>query len=543
MRRPRRNPALERHRQVARVDEQEDSDDRGALHERPAALGGRSNLPVVERVAHPARADFDERGQQEPERDHPEHGVAGRTSRERFGRVERPRHVTSGCEEDKRARARNQFELREQGFDNADARVAGRDGRQDGVRDKDYASGPHPGEHQMDRLYGGVDECHTLPPDAIPLKPGETGVGTLKARRALPGDMQPRDLSAHAEYRAGRGIEEVARELGRDPSEFVKLASNENPIGPSPAAVEAIKEVSEEVHHYPTAAHADLTEALAANWGVTPEQVWLSPGADGAFDYLSRAMLSPDERVLAPDPGFAYYAMSARYHHGEVNTYELEKREGFAQTAEGILDAYDGERIVFVTTPHNPTGSTCSLSDIEEIAARTDEETLVVVDEAYAEFAAGESAIGLVRERDDVAITRTFSKAYGLAGLRLGYAVVPDAWADAYARVSTPFAASEVACRAGLAALNDDEHVERTVELAEEGRKYIAEHADAPAFESQGNFVLLEVGDASRVSEEMKREGVIVRDCSSFGLPECIRITCGTEAETEKAVETLNEVL
>jgi len=355
--------------------------------------------------------------------------------------------------------------------------------------------------------------------------------------------MQPRDLSAHAEYRAGRGIEEVARELGRDPSEFVKLASNENPIGPSPAAVEAIKEVSEDVHHYPTAAHADLTEALSRKWEVTPEQVWLSPGADGAFDYLSRAMLSPDERVLAPDPGFAYYAMSARYHHGEVNTYELEKEEGFAQTAEGILDAYDGERIVFVTTPHNPTGSTCSVSDIEEIAARTDEETLVVVDEAYAEFAASESAIGLVRERDDVAITRTFSKAYGLAGLRLGYAVVPDAWADAYARVSTPFAASEVACRAGLAALDDDEHVERTVELAEEGRKYIAEHADGPAFESQGNFVLLEVGDASRVSEEMKREGVIVRDCSSFGLPECIRITCGTEAETEKAVETLNEVL
>ncbi len=355
--------------------------------------------------------------------------------------------------------------------------------------------------------------------------------------------MQPRDLSAHAEYRAGRGIEEVARELGRDPSEFVKLASNENPIGPSPAAAEAIKDVADEVHHYPTAAHADLTDELAATWEVTPEQVWLSPGADGAFDYLSRAMLSPDERVLAPDPGFAYYAMSARYHHGEVNTYALAKSEGFAQTADGIMDAYDGERIVFVTTPHNPTGSTCAPAEIEAVAERTAEDTLVVVDEAYAEFADGESAVGLVRERDDVAMTRTFSKAYGLAGVRLGYAVVPDAWADAYARVSTPFAASEVACRAGLAALGDNEHVARTVELAEYGREYIAAHADAPTFESEGNFVLVEVGDASRVAEAMKEAGVIVRDCSSFGLPECIRITCGTEAETEQAVETLNEVL
>jgi len=355
--------------------------------------------------------------------------------------------------------------------------------------------------------------------------------------------MKPRDLSAHAEYRAGRGIEEVARELGRDPSEFVKLASNENPLGPSPAAVEAIRDVAEEVHHYPTAAHADLTEALAEKWGVDDEQVWLSPGADGAFDYLSRAMLAPQDRILAPEPGFAYYAMSARYHHGGVETYTLRKSEAFAQSPEKVLDAYDGERIVFVTTPHNPTGSTCSLDGIERIAEETDEETLVVVDEAYAEFASTESAVALVRERDDVAVTRTFSKAYGLAGVRLGYAVVPEAWADAYARVSTPFAASEVACRAGLAALSEPGHVERTVELTRESRAYIAEHADARAFDSEGNFVLLDVGDATRVAEAMKQDGVIVRDCSSFGLPECIRITCGTAAETEQAVETLNEVL
>ena len=355
--------------------------------------------------------------------------------------------------------------------------------------------------------------------------------------------MQPRDLSSHVEYVAGRGIEEVARELGRDPDELVKLASNENAFGPSPAAVEAIREHAPNVHSYPKASHADLTERLAADWGVEPEQVWLATGGDGALDCLARAMLEPGDPVLAPTPGFAYYPMSARYHHGTVREYELSKEDGFAQTAETVLDAYDGERIVYLTSPHNPTGSVVSLDAVERIAAETDEETLVVVDEAYGEFADVDSAVDLVRRRDDVAVIRTFSKAYGLAGLRLGYAIAPAEWADAYAKVNTPFSASEIACRAGLAALDDDEHVEKTVETVEWAREYVAERADAPAFDSQGNFVLLEVGDAGAVAEALKQRGVIVRDCTSFGLDDCIRVTCGTKPETRRAVEAINEVL
>ena len=173
----------------------------------------------------------------------------------------------------------------------------------------------------------------------------------------------------------------------------------------------------------------------------------------------------------------------------------------------------------------------------------------MVVDEAYGEFAETPSAVRLVEGRDgwdareDIAVLRTFSKAYGLAGLRLGYAVVPESWADAYARVNTPFAASTVACRAGLAALEDREHVERTVESVMWAREYLDSELDARTHESSGNFVLAEVGDASRVAEAVQRRGVIVRDCTSFGLPECIRISCGTRTETERAVAVLNEVL
>ena len=355
--------------------------------------------------------------------------------------------------------------------------------------------------------------------------------------------MQPRDLSDHVEYTPGRGVEEVARDLGIDPTELVKLSSNENPYGASPAAVEAVHDAADDISVYPKAAHTDLTAALAAEWGVENEQIWVSPGADGAIDYLSRAMLDPDDEVLVPDPGFSYYGMSARYHQGETNSYPLSKADAFAMTAEGILQSYEGERLVYVTSPHNPTGATMAREEIEALLNGVDEETLVVLDEAYGEFTDEPSGVELLSEYDNLAVLRTFSKAYGLAGLRIGYAVVPQAWADAYGRVSTPFAASEVALRAAMAALDDDEHVEKSVEGAAWAREYISDELAAPTYPSEGNFVLCEVGDGEAVAEAAQREGVIVRDCGSFGLPSCIRISCGTESGTRRAVETLNDIL
>jgi histidinol-phosphate aminotransferase len=355
--------------------------------------------------------------------------------------------------------------------------------------------------------------------------------------------MQPRDLSDHVAYEAGRGIEEVARELGLDPDDLVKLSSNENAFGPAPKAIAAIEEYAPAVHSYPKSSAVDLRERLADRWEVDSSQVWLANGGDGALDYLARAMLRPGEAVLVPTPGFAYYPMSARYHHGTVREYPIRKADGFDQSAETVLQHYDGERIVYLTTPHNPTGSEISAAEIAAIADGTDEETLVVVDEAYGEFSESRSAVPLASERDDVAILRTFSKAYGLAGLRLGYAIVPEEWADAYARVNTPFAASEIACRAGLAALDDESHVEKTVETVAWAREYIYENLECRTWESAGNFVLCEVGDGGGIAAEAQKEGIIVRDTTSFGLSECVRITCGTREETKRAVSTLNDLV
>ena len=356
--------------------------------------------------------------------------------------------------------------------------------------------------------------------------------------------MQPRDLSATSPYVPGRGIEEVARDLGLDPADLIKLSSNENPHGSSPKAVEAVHQQADDgLHVYPKASHTDLTEKLADKWNVASEQIWVTPGADGAIDYLSRAMLDPGDSVLVPEPGFSYYSMSTRHHHGEITTYGLSKADEFAQTADLVLEAYDGERIVHLTSPHNPTGSEWARAEITRLLEAVDDHTLVVVDEAYGEYSERPSSIDLLSEYDNVAVLRTFSKAYGLAGLRIGYAAVPEAWADAYARVNTPFAANELACRAALAALDDDDHVDQSVETAAWAREYIYENLDAPTFESAGNFVLADVGDASHVAERSQEEGVIIRNCSSFGLPGCVRISCGTRQQTKTAVETLNGIL
>ena len=366
---------------------------------------------------------------------------------------------------------------------------------------------------------------------------------SLKAQRLIGIGMQPRDLSAHDEYVAGRGHEEVAAARGIDPSTLITLSSNENPLGPSPAAVSAIRDYADKIHRYPKAVHTALTEHIADHWGVHADQVWLASGGDGALDYLSRAMLRPGARILVPSPGFAYYRMSAQFHHAHADTYRAGADPTWQLEAEAVLDAYEDHRIVYLTSPHNPTGQSVSIDTIRTIAERTDQETLLVVDEAYGEFSETPSAQTLFDEREDVAVLRSFSKAYGLAGVRLGYAIVPDSWASAYRRINTPFAVNALACRAGLAALDDQEHLTSSVDLATWGRSYFHKNLTAKTWPSEGNFILAAVGDATAVTDALEARGILVRDCSSFGLPHCIRITVGRRSEVRKATDLCNEIL
>ena len=352
-----------------------------------------------------------------------------------------------------------------------------------------------------------------------------------------------RDLSELDEYVPGRGVDEVAREHGLDPDELAKLASNENPLGPPPAAEDAICDAASEVNVYPTALHDDVRNKVADSLDAPAQNVVLGPGADGVFDTVGRAVLEDGDGVLTPEPGFSYYGMSARNLGGYESSYPLRTDDGgFGYDAEGIVDAYEGEKVVYITAPNNPTGTDTTLETIERVADGV--EGLVFVDEAYWEFSDRQTAVPLAVEREDVAVARTFSKAYGLAGLRVGYGVLPDELASAYRKVVTPFCVGSVSLRAARAALDDDDHIEETVELSRWGRDYMAESLDAPTYESAANFVLVDVSpmDASDVADELERRGVIVRDTTSFGLSECIRVSVGTRDETKRAVREINEV-
>lgn len=337
------------------------------------------------------------------------------------------------------------------------------------------------------------------------------------------------------------GFRPVAR--GGPRQSVLELGSNENPLGPSPRAVEAVQTAALDMHRYPRDPHAALDRALAEHWSVATDQVWVCAGAVGVIDCLSRAFLEPGDGILRADPGFSYFGRSARYHHAEEATYPLDPEDGFSLDPAVVLSHYDGERLVYIVTPHNPTGALAEMEAIEAIAAGTEPDTLVVVDEAYGAFTDESSAIDLVRERDDVAVVRTFSKAYGLAGIRLGYALVPSSIADAYAHVLSPFGASGLACVAGRAALEDDAYLERSIAVARDGRAFLHETIDAPTWPSQGNFVLVDVGDAASASERLLEAGVRVRDCTGFGLPDCVRITVGTSAQTRRVARIVNEVV
>ena len=350
--------------------------------------------------------------------------------------------------------------------------------------------------------------------------------------------MNTRDLGTIPPYRPRRSPTDPDR--GSRP---LRLGSNENPLGPSPKAMRAVRADAERMHRYPARPHADLDTALAERGGGDTEQIWLGAGGVSVIDTLTRAMVEPGEAILRPDPGFSYFGRSNRSHYGTERTYPLHREAGFDLDPTVLLEAYAGEPIVYLNTPHNPTGATVPMETVRTVVDGVDRDTLVVVDEAYGPFTDEPSMIELVDETDQVGLIRTFSKTYGLAGARIGYGILPTAVAGAYERVSTPFGVSRLACTAALAALDDTTYLERSVAVAREGRRFLHEALDPPTWPSEGNFVLIEVGDAHEVAARLATHGLEVKDCTSFGLDDCIRITVGTPEQNRRAVELVNRVV
>lgn len=347
-------------------------------------------------------------------------------------------------------------------------------------------------------------------------------------------------------YQPGKPIEETARELGLAPESIVKLASNENPLGPSPKAVEAIFQAASNVHIYPDGAAFRLRTAIAELCKVEFDQTVVGAGSSEIIELVCHSLLNPQAEVVAARHAFSMYSIMAKLFGAKY--VEVPNKPDWTHDLEGFLTAITPQtRVVFITNPTNPIGTVVTQEEIDAFMSKVPDYVLVCFDEAYREFSTNPpDTMKYVREGKNVMILRTFSKAYGLAGLRVGYGVAPSNITAMLHKARTPFNSHSLAQEAALAALADQDHVRKTVENNAIGMRYYEDAFTAMGLEwipSQGNFILVKVGQGKKVFADMLAKGVIVRAQDGYGLPEWIRISIGTPAENARCVEVMKEVL
>ena len=347
-------------------------------------------------------------------------------------------------------------------------------------------------------------------------------------------------------YVAGKPIEELEREYGITGS--IKLASNENPLGPSPKAVEAIMGAVKDVHRYPDANNHHLRKRLAEKLAVESEEIVLGNGSNEIIELLVRTFLRYGEEVIMPAPSFLMYEIVVQAGGGRPVKVPL---KGLGIDLEAMAECISGRtRMVFVNNPNNPTGTIVSKDRLEDFLQQIPPDVILVVDEAYIEFVRDETCpMGLdyVHSEKPVVTLRTFSKAYGLAGLRIGYGVMKQELANLIHRVRQPFNVNALAQAGALAALDDDAFFEETIRIVHEGLDFLYDEVDKvglKSFATQTNFFLIDVErDAKAVFEKMLRRGVIVRAMTAYGYPTYIRINVGLPEENRRFVKALREVL
>jgi histidinol-phosphate aminotransferase len=348
-------------------------------------------------------------------------------------------------------------------------------------------------------------------------------------------------------YQPGRPIEEVARELGLAADTIIKVASNENPFGPSPKAVAAMQKALPGVNLYPDGNAFYLKQKLAAKLGVEPANLVLGNGSNEIIEFVGHALLGPDTNVVVSQYCFAIYPIVAKMFGAEVITVPAKE---YGHDLPAMLRAITpGTRIVFVANPNNPTGTLVERGDLIRFVNDVPDDVLLVLDEAYLEFLADPvDLVPLIRlgARKNLILMRTFSKIYGLAGLRIGYGIGEAGLMAALEKIRQPFNANLLAQTAALAALDDDEHVRQTrannfagLELfAEAFRQMGLEHVP-----SHANFILVRVGAGQQVFAAMQQLGVITRPMGGYQLGEWVRISIGTPAENQRTLAALKQSL
>lgn len=347
-------------------------------------------------------------------------------------------------------------------------------------------------------------------------------------------------------YSPGKSSAEVMAELGIE--KVTKLASNENPVGPSPRVVEALCAAAASTHIYPDPECVELSQALGAHLDVDPAQIVVGRGSDEIIHMLGLAFLEEGDNVVFSAPPFALYPHTARLMGAEERVVP---HRDFRHDLEAMAAATDARtKLLFISNPYNPTGTIVTADEVERLMARVPDTCIVVFDEAYVEYVRDPQfpdTLSYVRSERRCAVLRTFSKAYALAGLRIGYGVAPPDIAAALKQVREPFNVSSLAQTAALAALADQEHVARCVAINTEGIAYLEEQFSAMGLQyvpTQANFIFVDVGmDSVECFDGLMRRGVTVRTGEIFGLPTFIRVTVGTREQNEQFISALSEVL
>lgn len=347
-------------------------------------------------------------------------------------------------------------------------------------------------------------------------------------------------------YSPGKPIEEVERELGISGS--VKLASNENPLGPSPMALQAVRGALAEIHRYPDGSGHGLRHTLATHWDVSPDMLILGNGSNELLDLAGRSFLMPGDEAVYAEQAFLVYDLVAQVTGATKVAVPLKE---FTHDLDAMRAAISPRtKLVFVGNPNNPTGTAVPARALEDFLAAIPPEVLVILDEAYYEYLPADltpDALRFVLAGRLVLVLRTFSKIYGLAGLRIGYGIGPAPLIALLNRAREPFNTNSLAQVAATAALADLAHVARTRAVTEAGRKVLTESCRAmglPVVPSVANFLLVDVGrPGPAVADALLRHGVIVRPMAGYGFPTHLRITIGTAQENERCLAALQAVL
>ena len=355
-------------------------------------------------------------------------------------------------------------------------------------------------------------------------------------------NAQLRDLAV---YEPGKPIEETARELGVDPSTIIKLASNENPLGPSSKALRAMHDALEHAHLYPDGSGCYLRKAIAAKLEVTPEHVILGNGSNEVIEFLGHAFLNPGDDVITSQYAFIVYKLLATAFG--VRTIETASPD-YQQDLDAMLGAITSKtRIIFIPNPNNPTGTLISQRAIDNFMSQVPNSIVVVFDEAYFEFLDDPpNTLQFVRGGRNVVVLRTFSKIHGLAGLRIGYAIAPREITEVLHKTRQPFNVNSVAQAGAIAALDDEAHLCETKRVIDAGRAYLQEQfaeMKIPFVPAAANFVMVNVGDGCAVFQKLLKRKIIVRPLKGYGLSEWVRISVGTMEENKRLITALSELI